>query len=563
MVSYNSKKIIPGPLVTINKNYRKNSDDGTVGTTYGITLNGTLLPLMGSPSGSYTTLDGAFWILNGYPPDDTFISTDVNFNHILRKQEAIRHLFREDGKSLEWQNSIGQPVVKCNPRVQSINFDEGRGQWTDGCDFTINLEAEAIYINGTLSVEDTTAMNFIDTVSETWNFEEIQGTNASQYRVTHNISAQGIKGYDENGNLYGNKPAWVHAKDYVLLRSSGFIDPAIMYAGIGSSGWLGGAYTRNTEVDKKSGSFSVTENWILQENLTAYIEKSFSAEYNGDTNEYSVKYNGVIHGFVSGVHEGNINAVNNARSFIPTNAQARIEASGAIGTIISPYIVPEFPTSKSFVINNQNGTINFAFDWNPNYSTNITSEFEATTGFEAEQGIYNLSLNQEIIGYNSDISQRLSDVKGSILTDDNAFVKALDLTNGVLASGYISPIIKSKTSVLNERRGTGRSSWSWDSSTNSNGLEITVRTQLPSNVFASIPIVGRSTGPIIQRMNTTTSEIIDVTINGVNQSTQPDGRSLADAQIANIDNYIVTSQEESYNQQKKTYNYRASYIKKT
>jgi hypothetical protein len=109
----------------MNKSYDTDGDGTKRGSAYRITLTGTFVPFRGSPSGSYTSLDQAFWTLSGDPPDETYAGGNEDFNHILRKQEALRWLFSEDGGILEWQPSGGQPPVKCYPRVLSISFPEG------------------------------------------------------------------------------------------------------------------------------------------------------------------------------------------------------------------------------------------------------------------------------------------------------------------------------------------------------------------------------------------------------------------------------------------------------
>ena len=64
-VVYDSKAIIPAPLVSVTKVYRTAGDGGKHGVGYEISLAGTILPFRGSPSGSYTLGDpsDAFWTL--------------------------------------------------------------------------------------------------------------------------------------------------------------------------------------------------------------------------------------------------------------------------------------------------------------------------------------------------------------------------------------------------------------------------------------------------------------------------------------------------------------------
>ena len=172
-VVYDNKAIIPAPLVTITKAYRSSGDGDKHGINYEISLVGTLLPFKGSPSGNYPLGDpsDAFWTLGGYPPDETYVGGDTPFVRLERKQEALRWLFRQDGKILEWYGGAGSPV-KCRPRILSINFPEG--QWVNRCEYRIDLEAE--YLTGIVD-EDVFDGSGIQDVSEEWQFNEVPGHN--------------------------------------------------------------------------------------------------------------------------------------------------------------------------------------------------------------------------------------------------------------------------------------------------------------------------------------------------------------------------------------------------
>ena len=128
------RKIIPAPLLSITKNYNSDEDGTKRGTLYSINVQGTLLPYRGSPSGNYSTLETAFWTLSGQPPDQPVGVTDgESFDLLLRKQEALRWFFSENGGTFEWQPLGGQPPVRCYPRIISIDFPEG--QWADRSDY--------------------------------------------------------------------------------------------------------------------------------------------------------------------------------------------------------------------------------------------------------------------------------------------------------------------------------------------------------------------------------------------------------------------------------------------
>ena len=55
-VMYNGKRLIPAPLVSINKEYQRSPDNTKIGTNFNLTVNGTLLAYKGSPDSS-----GTFW----------------------------------------------------------------------------------------------------------------------------------------------------------------------------------------------------------------------------------------------------------------------------------------------------------------------------------------------------------------------------------------------------------------------------------------------------------------------------------------------------------------------
>ena len=258
-LSYDGKQIIPAPLITLNKVYNKTAVGKNVGVTYNIGLAGTLLPFRGSPSGNFTDLNNAFFTLSGDPPDEPFEGNNEDFNHLLRKQEAIRFLFRNDGRSLEWQPEFGQPVMKCNPRVLDITFIEGT--WADRVNYTISLEADKIFLpTGVLDDEDQFDPKLIKTASEDWSFQEVAGTEGSGHIVTHTVTAQGVTEFDELGDLLDNKEGWEHAKDFVEARATGVVDPVIVAKALGAGNFLGGSFFSNTTVNEEGGTFSITEN---------------------------------------------------------------------------------------------------------------------------------------------------------------------------------------------------------------------------------------------------------------------------------------------------------------
>ena len=243
-VVYNEKRLIPAPLVSITKNYQKSGNGEIVGKVYNLTINGTIVAWMGSPMS-----DGSFWGSSGYPNDET-IASENRLGAIQRKQEAIRHLFSNEGKSFEIQSSISNVPVKCNPRIVSIDF--AQGIWHDRCEYTITLECDELY-GGDFSNEDI-FLQYISDAQEQWtidtNEDQAESLDISRtYALSHTISAQGKRFYNELGEL--TKEPWEHAKNFVLSKI-GIDSSIITSSGINNlpSYYKGLNHVRNENIDK-------------------------------------------------------------------------------------------------------------------------------------------------------------------------------------------------------------------------------------------------------------------------------------------------------------------------
>lgn len=506
------RKIIPAPLISINKNYEINDDGTKRGTNYSITLTGTLLPFRGSPSGSYTSLSTAFHTIGGNPIDEINTGNNSDFNNILRKQEALRWLFSEDGGSLEWQPAGGQPPVKCFPKVLSIAFSEG--QWTDRNEYTIELEAPWIYINGASGIEDNISTDLISTSTENWSFEETQGRDGKQYKVSHDVEAKGVLGYDGIGGLYQNKQAWEHAKTFVDTRISGSVSSNIMFSALGASGKINGNYNTVIRIDQDGGTYGITEDWLLSDTNT-YEEKQFTVEYNQQQDEYSVTYDGIIYGVVSNSRNGSVDNVNIAKSAIPSISDARLIAITNIGTLIGSKSIPSFPDRQTFGLNQQDGTVRFTYQWNTSDNSLSFITEQGQHSFSFENLLNTLTLSQTVEGKGSSASEKLTNAKNGVYTDSAALIKAKTLAGTNLSYSLLS-ISKS----FDEHAGIIKANWTW-TDRDSNNTDITIQTQQATQTLAIIPIPGRASGPIVQNMGTKGSEIIIVTIRSKRNTIQP------------------------------------------
>lgn len=267
IVSYDGKKLSPAPFVNITRTYTKKGSGEKIGATFNLSVKGKCLVFTGSPDSSGTFYTGSF-----YPPDartDPTYTIAFTENQalgiMLRKQEAIRELFSEEGKSFEIQSFNGSPPMKCNPRVVSVNFAEGL--WYQDFDYVIELEADVMYINGGEISEDEFNEQ-ISAFEEDWQIETLEDPqNISQvrmYKVSHNLSATGKRFYDQEGNP---QEAWREARKAVLNKlgfNSGVLD-FLHLSGVRDLPDYFGQYNhvRTENINEGAGIYGVNETWLL------------------------------------------------------------------------------------------------------------------------------------------------------------------------------------------------------------------------------------------------------------------------------------------------------------
>lgn len=256
-VIVDNKRLIPAPFVSIEKVYDKLGNGEIIGSRFVIVLNGQLVAHKGSPTSS-----GTFWDQSGYPPDES-ISIDSRLSSILNKQAAIRNLFSREGIQVEIQSDDGSQPVRFNPRINKVSVPDG--PWHTLAPYSIELEADRLFPHN----EDADTLPsgyFISSASENWSLETDEtpeGLNLPRtYRVTHSVTAQGKRSYNELGEL--DSQPWENARAFVLSRL-GLDNLFISSSGVNNLPSYYGGYNhvRSEQIDELGGTFSVTETWIL------------------------------------------------------------------------------------------------------------------------------------------------------------------------------------------------------------------------------------------------------------------------------------------------------------
>lgn len=362
--SYNGKRLIPCPFVGISKEFNQTGDQLKIGSVFVFNIIGKMLSFKGSPDST-----GTFWTVSGYPPDEA-IQEDSKLASIFRKQEAIRTLFSEEGKSLEFQSADGSGPIKANIRNIKITFSDAL--WNQTCDYTITCEADILYINGT-SVGEDNFPNYISEASESWSMD----TNADQpenaesprtYILTHSISATGKRSYNETGvtsEAYQNAKSWVLPKlgiNSAFVSSSGVSNLPSYYTGYN--------HVRTENSDVNGGQYAITESWMLASGTAL---EDFTININSDRQSAlkSVSIQGEIRGLET--RDSNMNLLGSKHYHADVKWNQVSSLLHARSQLYSGYTLNATPLATSKSVNPVGGVITYNYEYD-NRPSHIVSD---------------------------------------------------------------------------------------------------------------------------------------------------------------------------------------------
>lgn len=247
---YGSYEFSPVPFITSTRTFDKTANGVTVGSTYKLTLNGTLV----SFSGSYLSVDT--------------LQDQLNLAMSTEGQEFV---------VICSGSGVSGDIYRTYPRILSLNYSPSPDNWVYTTPYTIELEFDFNPITSGVAIDPSGYGPFIRDFNEQWTIEVVEDdayyykslspsgildVMPSQYRVTHNVQAVGKSVYS-SGVL--NKQAWEQARDYILpylgfdnakLNASGVLN----ICDVGASGYN---YVRVNQVDETGGSFAVQESWLF------------------------------------------------------------------------------------------------------------------------------------------------------------------------------------------------------------------------------------------------------------------------------------------------------------
>ncbi len=390
IVLYNGKYITPAPLYSLSENYTRTSDGTVLSSQFEITLNGTLLPDIGSPgpTGQFFT---TFATANAV---DTSINTDdKKFGSLVKKQRALRDLFTINPGEPDTGTATSKvateylleiktddettTVLKCKPQIASVSFADGIH--VIKTDYTINIITNEVLINGFNPANPTfsqfdgfnlkSASDSI-TVSSDNDFE-------NSYTVTRTVSAQSYKAFGTEYAATGNFAPFRKAQAWVEKRVSetGLLSPIGTYSLYApKSGYEYVGHQTSEQQDQLGGSYSIQQTWKFIKTSSSGVQDDFNITLTsrasgpnaiGQSHGYEKLFR--VAGAIKGVHPGptgykrakdyfeNIIAVNNFGIL-----KTRITETGSL---TNPYITGSSyiygPYGMTISENRRSGTVNY------------------------------------------------------------------------------------------------------------------------------------------------------------------------------------------------------------
>lgn len=393
IVSYDGKRLIPAPQLSITKSYTTTPDGKKIGSVWNISVKGDMLTYKGSPDENNAFYTGSLYPPSNNPSPDYSVTFAENehLEHVIRKQEAIRRLFAIEGKSFEVQSFNGSAPMKCNPKIKSVTFPEG--EWFNRFNYQIDMEADIITINGVPLGEDSNPDGsnifdqYISSLEDNWQIETVEEpeslTIPRTYRVNHSVNAVGKRFYDENGVL--EMEAWQQAKRAVLprlgldlnfLTLSGLRDIPAYFSGYN--------YVRSESINETNGSYGINETWLMAsgyalENFTIDSRKGIDSAFT------TVNVQGVVRGLE--IRDSGMNLIQTkyeSASGKFDQIQANIYGRAQNYTGIS--YLHRYPIARSITHNPFEGTVQYSYEYNDRPSGLFTNSINENISIQNNFG---------------------------------------------------------------------------------------------------------------------------------------------------------------------------------
>lgn len=502
--------IRPTPFWSVGTNILKNGAGEAFGVNYTITLTGTLIADQGAPyaivpEANLSQVDNGNGPLRypfygyGDSPQKTpnvvgpYSAFDANMSHfigsnpgrplqqivpitaashaIFTKQRALRALFAQDGQRVElsdWDDN--EATIICYPRVVDIQFEEGI--YVDICRYTITLEADTLLNYNVIVDEDGTL---------------ITGIGSS----TPNITESGLLASLRGAFIQDYSEDWSIEEDDTLTESPLLPKSYRITHSINATGktHYGPTSTTSDDVTKRKA-------W---EQARDFVQRKLVPEDPGLSGSYPN-----IPGLLG---KGSLNLIDAYQGYSLSRTEQVSESAGtysvtetwliASGTAYENYNMSINTDIGSVFVSvsidgNIDGLSSLPIDGYYNLASILSS---GTKYYNALNKYYAIS-NSGQFGYGSDIYKR---VNNAVAVELNSQPNSVALS-------------------LNEYTGTITYNLAFDNRPTNiiSGVlseQISVSDTYPGDIFATIPVLGRVTGPVLQYLGSRSEYRRDVSIN--------------------------------------------------
>lgn len=387
-LSIGDKKLIPAPLVTIQRQINFAPDGSPLNTSYNISLDGTLLPNKGSPT-SY-----GWHVGMGEPASESFAEDTEKFNAILLKQEWLREALAATGWKLSY-SAPGLEPVECYPTLQNINFTPGI--WVIKSDYQVSLQTSELQKTNTNSdlVSFGSGYNNLNLTSVADDFsvkERDDGTEILE--VTRQISATSAFRFSASGNPepWKNARTWVLARKASVPFNSGFID-VIFATGLVYSSGTSYNLIEEESINQLAGQYSLSQKFLFH--YRNYIDNRVVSRNtenprlgDGAPTVTTITVNGTIVGLDANAVPANKYA--NASGYWATASGLIGSSVGAVGN----------PTTYNVTSNFNEGIIEYQMSFINNSGSYYKHNYDVS--YNVNQENPTVTINGTIEGYTPD-----------------------------------------------------------------------------------------------------------------------------------------------------------------
>lgn len=268
----------PVPSISISKDFQRDA----AGKIFGASLN--------------INLEGQIYSSSG----------DRGFLHLTSRESGLRSVFSRDGQFFSLACVNQPPTLSGNAKVVRYNAEKTDNRWINTIDYSIDLQIE--------SYEKQSGIFLVSSVQDSYNLEPLDdiaysnldygmsaigmrnlclGSRSKEYpsyRVTRTLSAVGK--FVPSGNATSGMSAVENAKEWVRNQ----IQNGTSFTGI-ITGLKLYNFVRSINMSETEGAFGITDTWIAVSATGIPYTESFTIESSLDAAlERTVVVNGTVQG---------------------------------------------------------------------------------------------------------------------------------------------------------------------------------------------------------------------------------------------------------------------------